>query len=128
MSKNKSYITSTHEQAILQQTPNGVLLVDNETKIKFVNPSFKTMFKCTDEEMENEPAIKYVHSDCFERAIAAGGRLMVNGCEFVDQGKPGIVLEDGLTAAAITGNLLRGAEAIRDTSGADVQIGLNTVQ
>ena len=60
---------------------------------------------------------------------AAGGRLLVNGCEFMAEGKPQIVLEKGLKAAAITGCLLRGDKAVSDNnSGADVQMGLNTTQ
>jgi PAS domain-containing protein len=65
--------------AILQQTPNGVLLVDRETRIRFVNPAFRRMFQCTDEELLGKPAARYVHCDCFERAIANGGELMVKG-------------------------------------------------
>jgi hypothetical protein len=37
------------------------------------------MFRCGEEELIGEPAAKYVHSDCFERAIANGGQLMVKG-------------------------------------------------
>jgi len=55
---------------------------------------------------------------------ADGGRLNVNGCEFME-GKKQIALEKGLTAATITGCLLRGKDAVVDKSGADVQIGLN---
>ena len=58
---------------------------------------------------------------------ADGGRLVVNGCEFME-GKKQIVLEKGLKAATITGCLLRGEQAVEDSSGADVQIGLNTTQ
>jgi len=65
----------------------------------------------------NEPCIR-----------ADGGRLIVNGCEFMQEGKAQIVLRPGLTAATIFGCLLRGPEAIADTSGGDVQIGLNTTQ
>jgi PAS domain S-box-containing protein len=75
--KTEGQETSSHISAILQQTPNGVLLVDNETRIRFVNPSFREMFHCNNEELMDQPAAKFVHSDCFERAIAAGGRLMV---------------------------------------------------
>ena len=57
---------------------------------------------------------------------AAGGRLVVNGCEFMDQGKYAITLEKGLKAATILGCMFRGPQAIADQSGADVQIGLNT--
>jgi len=57
---------------------------------------------------------------------ASGGRLIVNGCEFMDEGKQQILLEKGLVAATIMGCLLRGAQGIVDDSDADVQIGLNT--
>ena len=57
---------------------------------------------------------------------SAGGRLIVNGCEFMDQGKHAITLEKGLKAATVLGCTFRGPQAISDQSGADVQIGLNT--
>ena len=38
-----------------------------------------------------------------------------------------IVLQKGLAAATITGCLLRGKDAVVDESGADVQVGLNTM-
>ena len=63
--------------SILQHTPNGVLLVDGEALVCFVNPAFRTMFHCADEELLGRPAKDFVHTDCFERAIAAGGNLMV---------------------------------------------------
>lgn len=66
-----------YEGAVLQQTPNGILLVDRETRIQYVNPSFLKMFHCENETLLGEPAANFVHSDCFERAIEAGGRLMV---------------------------------------------------
>ena len=68
---------TTHTSAILQHTPNGVLLVDRQTHIRFVNPAFLTMFRCADNKLFGQLAKKFVHSDCFERAIAAGGSLMV---------------------------------------------------
>jgi len=72
----KSQVTA-HTSAILEHTPNGVLLVDRHVRIRFVNPSFRTMFCCGDEDLLGRLAKKFVHSDCFERAIAAGGSLMV---------------------------------------------------
>ena len=77
MEANNARDTSVQVSAILQQTPNGVLLVDKETHIRFVNPAFREMFQCDDEELLGQPASRFVHSDCFERAIAKGGRLMV---------------------------------------------------
>jgi hypothetical protein len=57
---------------------------------------------------------------------ASGGRLIVNGCEFMDDDKQPILLEKGLKAAAILGCCFRGAKGVEDQSGGDVQIGLNT--
>jgi hypothetical protein len=57
---------------------------------------------------------------------SGGGRLIVNGCEFMDDGKQPILLEKGLKAATIFGCCFRGAKGVEDQSGADVQIGLNT--
>jgi hypothetical protein len=65
---------------------------------------------------------------------ADGGRLVVSGCEFMQggsgqsAGRPQIVLKPGLVAATILGCLLRGPQAIVDSSGGDVQIGLNTTK
>jgi len=75
MKLSKSEETA-HTSAILQHTPNGVLLVDKATHIRFVNPSFKMMFECGDDELLGRLAKKFVHSDCFERAIATGGSLL----------------------------------------------------
>ena len=54
------------------------------------------------------------------------GRLVVNGCEFMDGGKRAIILEKGLEAATILGCMFRAPQAVLDQSGADVQTGLNT--
>ncbi len=77
MSAPNSQIHGAQVSAILEHTPNGVLLVDRETRIRFVNPSFRRMFQCGDERLLGRRAAEFVHSDCFERAIAAGGNLMV---------------------------------------------------
>jgi PAS domain S-box-containing protein len=79
MENRESQGSIAHATSILQQTPNGVLLVDRETRIRYVNPAFREMFRCVDEELLGQKASQFVHSDCFERAIAAGGRLMVKG-------------------------------------------------
>ena len=68
---------AAHTSAILQHTPNGILLVDKQTHIRFVNPSFRTMFQCGKDKLLGRLAKEFVHSDCFERAIAVGGSLMV---------------------------------------------------
>ncbi|MHC4362456.1 MAG: PAS domain-containing protein [Planctomycetota bacterium] len=68
---------NAHTSAILQHTPNGVLLVDGQTRIRFVNPAFLMMFECAGDELLGRPAGEFVHCDCFDRAIAAGGSLLV---------------------------------------------------
>lgn len=68
---------ASQTSAILQHTPNGILLVDRETRIHFVNPAFRTMFQCGDDKLLGRLAREFVHSDCFGRAIAVGGSLMV---------------------------------------------------
>jgi PAS domain S-box-containing protein len=75
--KADSQDTTRYSVVILEQTPNGIILVDKETRIQYVNPSFREMFHCADEELLGQPSARFVHSDCFERAIAQGGKLMV---------------------------------------------------
>jgi PAS domain S-box-containing protein len=67
---------SAHTSAILEHTPNGVLLVDRKTRIRFVNPAFCVIFQCGNQELLGQLAKDFVHSDCFDRAIAAGGSLL----------------------------------------------------
>jgi hypothetical protein len=92
-----------------------------ETKAQIVKhgPSTLTLTSCHftgwDAANECEPCIR-----------ADGGRLIINGCEFMDEGKDQILLEQGLAAATIYGCLLRGDSAIVNNSGADVQVGLNS--
>lgn len=68
---------ASHMNAIIEHTPNGILLVNKETKIQYVNPSFRIMFRCEGEELLGKTAAEFVHSDCFEQTIATGGQLMV---------------------------------------------------
>ena len=77
--KPNSQVTVAHAKAILEQSPNGVLLVDRETRIRFANPAFREMFHCGNEDPTGQPAGLFVHSDCFEQAIAADGRLTTKG-------------------------------------------------
>ena len=72
-----SQVTQAHERAILEQTPNGVLLVDKETRVHFANPAFRKMFHCPNEVLLGQQVANFIHSDCFERAMVAGGRLLV---------------------------------------------------
>jgi len=79
-SKNEASVASPYSSAIIEHSPNGVLLVDKQTRIRFVNPAFRSMFRCQEENLAGEPAARFVHCDCFEKAIEAGGRLMVKAC------------------------------------------------
>lgn len=75
MSDARGGVSEKHAVAVLQNTPNGVLLVDRETRIRYVNPSFREMFRCAGEDVLEHRAADILHSDCFDRAIAAGGNL-----------------------------------------------------
>ena len=57
---------------------------------------------------------------------ASGRHLIVNGCEFMDEGKTAMILEKGLKAASVFGCAFRGPKPIDDQSGADVKTGMNT--
>ena len=65
--------------SILQPTPNGVLLVDAEARVRFVNPSFRKIFHAGEGDLVGRKAAELLRSDCLERAIAAGGELSVRG-------------------------------------------------
>ena len=47
---------------------------------------------------------------------ASGGRLVVNGCEFMDEGKSAVRLEAGLKAASVFGCAFRGPNRVEDLS------------
>ncbi|MGA1825379.1 MAG: [Fe-Fe] hydrogenase large subunit C-terminal domain-containing protein [bacterium] len=55
--------------SILEYTPNGVLLVDTETRIRFANPSFYRMFKCEGKDVLGHPTANFILSNCFETAV-----------------------------------------------------------
>ena len=65
--------------SILHHTPNGVLLVDEEARVRFVNPSFRRIFQTGEGDLIGRMASDLLHADCFERQIEAGGRLSVRG-------------------------------------------------
>ncbi|NQT91324.1 MAG: PAS domain-containing protein [Lentisphaerae bacterium] len=73
-----SSITEAHERAILQWTPNGVLLVDRDGSIRFANPSFRRMFRCDSVELLGQPVSRFLESDCFVRAMESSVPLTVN--------------------------------------------------
>lgn len=57
---------------------------------------------------------------------ASAGRLILSGCEFMDEGKLPVFLGQGLKAAAIFGNAFRTRTPVENQSGADVQVSGNT--
>lgn len=65
--------------SILQHSPNGVVLVDGESRIRFVNPAFRRMFRVGDGDLTGRPVGEVLGSDCFERAVAAEGELSIRG-------------------------------------------------
>lgn len=65
--------------SILQHTPNGILLVDEEARIQFVNPAFRNMFHTGDGDLIGRKAAEFLHSDCFEQVITAEAGLSVRG-------------------------------------------------
>jgi PAS domain S-box-containing protein len=65
--------------SILLHTPNGVLLVDEEARIQFVNPAFRKMFRTGEGDLTGRKASEFLHSDCFEQAITAEGELSIRG-------------------------------------------------
>jgi len=65
--------------AILQHTPNGLLLVDKQARIQFVNPAFRRMFHTGAADLTGKKAAEFLNSDCFERAIATGKELSSRG-------------------------------------------------
>ncbi len=64
-------------------------------------------------------------SPCIE---ATKGRLIVNGCDFMDEGKLAVRLGGDLVAASVVGNTFRTDQAIVNESAAQVAIGYNTTQ
>jgi PAS domain S-box-containing protein len=69
----------TEAASILQHSPNGVLVVDKEGRVCFANPAFQAMFSAEGAELAGKKASELVCSDCFERAIACGGKMTLRG-------------------------------------------------
>ena len=65
--------------SILQNSPNGILLVDGQARVEFVNPAFRKMFYAGDGNLKGQDVSKLLHSDCFEQAIGGGGKLSLRG-------------------------------------------------
>jgi len=66
-------------RSILQHSPNGIVMVDSECRIQFVNPAFRNMFFAGEENLTGQKAWTLLRSDCFERAFETDGALSVRG-------------------------------------------------
>jgi len=77
MARQENEIALKEFRAMIEQTLNGVLVVDGDTRIRYVNQAFQGMFRCADEPLMEQQAAQYIHCDCFERALAHDGRLTV---------------------------------------------------
>ena len=65
--------------SILQHSPNGIMLVDENARVEFVNPAFRKMFGTGEENVSGRKAAELLQSDCFERVIAVGGGRAIRG-------------------------------------------------
>lgn len=65
-----------------------------------------------------------IHPDA-PAILAHGGKLIVNGCEFIDGQKRHITLEEGVQSAAVFGNHFTGGAKIENRSKGNVEIGFN---
>jgi PAS domain-containing protein len=65
--------------SILEHSPNGIVVVDKECRIQYVNPAFRSMFFAGEGELTGQKAWKLLRSDCFERAFEADDALSVRG-------------------------------------------------
>jgi hypothetical protein len=109
---------------------------ENRGPVKFSNCGFWGT-ELTQEQVRHQGGSSLVLTGCHftgwgqggkgDPCIRASGRhLIVNGCEFMDEGKRAILLEKGLKAATVLGCTFRGPDAIEDHSGGEVKTGLNT--
>ncbi len=57
--------------------------------------------------------------------VGHGGKLILNGCEFLDENKNHVKLEENVQSAAIFGNHFTGGAKIENLSKGKVEIGLN---
>lgn len=65
--------------SILQHSPNGVLLVDEQARIRFANAAFRGMFFTGNGDLTGREAKEFLRSECFERAVVSAGEMTVRG-------------------------------------------------
>jgi PAS domain S-box-containing protein len=65
--------------SILQHSPNGIMLVDEQCRIQYVNPALRRMFGTGNGDLTGRKASEILHSDCFAQAFQATGDLSIRG-------------------------------------------------
>lgn len=107
----------------------------NEGPVKFSNCGFWGI-PTTDHHVISDGSGTVMFSSCHFQGwgrqnagaaaiLAKGGRLIVNGCEFVDGGKVPIRLEEGVKAASVVGNRFPDGMEMENEAGGRVEAGFN---
>ena len=65
--------------SILQHSPNGIVLVDEQCRIQYVNPALRKMFRTGNGDLTGRQASEVLHSDCFEQAFCSDGETSIRG-------------------------------------------------
>jgi PAS domain S-box-containing protein len=65
--------------SILQHTPNGVLLVDQEARIRYVNPAFRKMFSTGEADLTGREVEEFMGPESVGRVIGSEGEVVVRG-------------------------------------------------
>jgi len=65
--------------SILQHSPNGIVLVDEQCRIQYVNPAMRKMFCTGNGDLTGRKASEVLHSDCFEQALRSDGETSIRG-------------------------------------------------
>ena len=71
--------SSQNLSSILEHSPNGIVLVDQQTRVQFVNPAFRRMFSTSQADLTGQKVSELLASDCFDRVVASDGDLSLRG-------------------------------------------------
>ncbi len=71
--------TSPNLSSILEHSPNGIVLVDEQARIQFVNPAFHRMFSTAGQDLAGRGVSEVLRSDCFDRAVSSRAELSIRG-------------------------------------------------
>ncbi len=70
---------------IIQATPNGIIVVDEDMKIITINPAAERMFQCREEALKGREVGALLTADIFEDALEQK-RLIVDNVEYPSYG------------------------------------------